>query len=177
MTENMMPQLTLTPDDSVAVEMPSLTLTPEAPATPAIPKEEKVVEPVVLDDSMLTEEEKAAVNEFSKKIDIRDTNQILQYGAAAQKSIASFSEGALGNVRNKDLGEIGEDLGRLVVELKGFTAFEKPKGLKGLFKKAGQEIETFNTKLACRLESCRRRFQPIENLRRKHTRHNATHHP
>ena len=124
MTENMMPQLTLTPDDSVAVEMPSLTLTPEAPATPAIPKEEKVVEPVVLDDSMLTEEEQAAVNEFSKKIDIRDTNQILQYGAAAQKSIASFSEGALGNVRNKDLGEIGEDLGRLVVELKGFTAFE-----------------------------------------------------
>ncbi|MBO5122029.1 MAG: toxic anion resistance protein [Oscillospiraceae bacterium] len=146
MTENMMPQLTLTPDDSVAVEMPSLTLTPEAPATPAIPKEEKVVEPVVLDDSMLTEEEKAAVNEFSKKIDIRDTNQILQYGAAAQKSIASFSEGALGNVRNKDLGEIGEDLGRLVVELKGFTAFEKPKGLKGLFKKAGQEIETFKAR-------------------------------
>ena len=146
MTENMMPQLTLTPDDSVAVEMPSLTLTPEAPATPAIPKEEKVVEPVVLDDSMLTEEEKAAVNEFSKKIDIRDTNQILQYGAAAQKSIASFSEGALGNVRNKDLGEIGEDLGRLVVELKGFAALEKPKGLKGLFKKAGQEIETFKAR-------------------------------
>ena len=146
MTENMMPQLTLTPDDSVAVEMPSLTLTPEAPATPAIPKEEKVVEPVVLDDSMLTEEEKAAVDEFSKKIDIRDTNQILQYGAAAQKSIASFSEGALGNVRNKDLGEIGEDLGRLVVELKGFTALEKPKGLKGLFKKAGQEIETFKAR-------------------------------
>ena len=146
MTENMMPQLTLTPDDSVAVEMPSLTLSPEAPATPAIPKEEKVVEPVVLDDSMLTEEEKAAVNEFSKKIDIRDTNQILQYGAAAQKSIASFSEGALGNVRNKDLGEIGEDLGRLVVELKGFTAFEKPKGLKGLFKKAGHEIETFKAR-------------------------------
>ena len=146
MTENMMPQLTLTPDDSVVVEMPSLTLTPEAPATPAIPKEEKVIEPVVLDDSMLTEEEKAAVDEFSKKIDIRDTNQILQYGAAAQKSIASFSEGALGNVRNKDLGEIGEDLGRLVVELKGFTALEKPKGLKGLFKKAGQEIETFKAR-------------------------------
>ena len=146
MTENMMPQLTLTPDAATAVEMPSLTLTPEAPATPAIPKEEKVIEPVVLDDSMLTEEEKAAVNEFSKKIDIRDTNQVLQYGAAAQKSIASFSEGALGNVRNKDLGEIGEDLGRLVVELKGFTALEKPKGLKGLFKKAGQEIETFKAR-------------------------------
>ena len=143
MTENMMPQLTLTPDDAAAVEIPSLTLTPEAPATPAIPKAEKVIEPVVLDESMLTEEEKAAVNEFAKKIDVRDTNQILQYGAAAQKSVASFSEGALGNVRNKDLGEIGEDLSRLVVELKGFTAFEQPKGIRGLFKKAGQSFETF----------------------------------
>ena len=99
MTENMMPQLTLTPDDAVAVEVPALTLTPETvstPATPVVPKVEKVIEPVVLDDSMLTEEEKAAVDEFSKKIDIRDTHQILQYGAAAQKSVASFSEGALG---------------------------------------------------------------------------------
>ena len=70
MTENMMPQLTLTPDDSVAVEMPSLTLTPEAPATPAIPEEEKVVEPVVLDDSMLTEEEKAAVLRWHNDSDL-----------------------------------------------------------------------------------------------------------
>ena len=146
MTENKIPQLTLTPDDAVAVEMPKLTLTPEAPDTPAIPKEEKAVEPVVLDESMLTEEEKAAVNEFAKKIDIRDTNQILQYGAAAQKSVASFSEGALGNVRNKDLGEIGNDLGRLVVELKGFTALEKPKGLKGLFYKAGESVEAFKAR-------------------------------
>ncbi len=145
MTENNIPQLTLNPTET-AVEMPALTLTPEAPATPAIPKAEKVVEPVVLDDSMLTEEEKAAVEEFSKKIDIRDTNQILQYGAAAQKSVASFSEGALGNVRNKDLGEIGNDLSRLVVELKGFTALEKPKGLKGLFYKAGENVEAFKAR-------------------------------
>ncbi len=145
MSENKIPQLTLNPTET-AVEMPTLTLTPEAPATPAIPKAEKVVEPVVLDDSMLTEEEKAAVEEFSKKIDIRDTNQILQYGAAAQKSVASFSEGALGNVRNKDLGEIGNDLSRLVVELKGFTALEKPKGLKGLFYKAGEGVEAFKAR-------------------------------
>ena len=144
MSENKIPQLTLNPTET-AVEMPALTLTPEAPATPAIP-EEKTVEPVVLDDSMLTEEEKAAVEEFSKKIDIRDTNQILQYGAAAQKSVASFSEGALGNVRNKDLGEIGSDLSRLVVELKGFTALEKPKGLKGLFYKAGESVEAFKAR-------------------------------
>ena len=141
MTDNNLPELTLTPDTATAAEIPSLTLTPEAPATPAAPEVKKEVEPVVLDDSMLTEQERAAVNEFSKKIDVRDTNQVLQYGAAAQKSVASFSESALANVRNKDMGEIGEDLSRLVVELKGFGAAEEKKGLAGLFKKTGNRIE------------------------------------
>ncbi len=143
MSDNRMPELTLAPDTAAAAEIPTLTLDPVAPATPATPavEEKKEVEPVVLDDSMLTEQEKAAVNEFSKKIDIRDTNQVLQYGAAAQKSVASFSENALANVRNKDMGEIGEDLGRLVVELKGFGDGEEKKGLAGLFKKAGNKLE------------------------------------
>ena len=134
MTDNNMPELTLAPDTAAAAEIPALTLTPEAPATPATPaapEVKKEVEPVVLDDSMLTEQERAAVNEFSRKIDVRDTNQVLQYGAAAQKSVASFSESALANVRNKDMGEIGEDLSRLVVELKGFGAQEEKKGLAG----------------------------------------------
>ena len=142
MTDNNMPELTLAPDTAAAAEIPTLTLTPEAPATPAAPEAKKEVEPVVLDDSMLTEQEKAAVNEFAKKIDVRDTNQVLQYGAAAQKSVASLSESALANVRNKDMGEIGEDLSRLVVELKGFGAPEEKKGLAGLFKKTGNRIET-----------------------------------
>ena len=141
MTDNNLPELTLTPDTAIAAEIPSLTLTPEAPATPAAPEVKKEVEPVVLDESMLTEQERAAVNEFSKKIDVRDTNQVLQYGAAAQKSVASFSESALANVRNKDMGEIGEDLSRLVVELKGFGAAEEKQGLAGLFKKTGNRIE------------------------------------
>ena len=143
MSDNRMPELTLAPDTAAAAEIPTLTLDPVAPATPATPavEEKKEVEPVVLDDSMLTEQEKAAVNEFSKKIDIRDTNQVLQYGAAAQKSVASFSENALANVRNKDMGEIGEELGRLVVELKGFGDGEEKKGLAGLFKKAGNKLE------------------------------------
>ena len=142
MTDNNMPELTLAPDTAAAAEIPTLTLTPEAPATPAAPEAKKEIEPVVLDDSMLTEQEKAAVNEFAKKIDVRDTNQVLQYGAAAQKSVASFSESALANVRNKDMGEIGEDLSLLVVELKGFGAPEEKKGLAGLFKKTGNRIET-----------------------------------
>ena len=142
MTENTMPELTLSPNTAAAEEMPTLTLTPDAPATPAAPEVKKEVEPVVLDDSMLTEQEKIAVNEFSKKIDVRDTNQVLQYGAAAQKSVATFSESALANVRNKDMGEIGEDLSRLVVELKGFGEDEEKKGLFGLFKKASNKLET-----------------------------------
>ena len=141
MTDNMTPELTLTPDTdaAAAVAVPELTLTPNAPEIPQ--EEEKKIEPVAMDESLLTEEERVAVDAFSKKIDIRDTNQVLQYGAAAQKSVASFSENALNNVRNKDMGEIGDDLSRLVVELKGFGEDEEKKGLKGLFKKAGNKLE------------------------------------
>ena len=133
------PELTLEGVDFEAA-VPTLTLTPEAPEAPVV-EEGKKIEPVELDERLLTEEERKAVEEFSKKIDIRDTNMILQYGAAAQKSVASFSENALGSVRNKDLGEIGQDLSQLVVELKGFGGEEK-KGLLGLFKKAGNRLES-----------------------------------
>ena len=140
MTDNMTPQLTLDPTAAAAEAVPSLTLTPEAPEVPK--EEEKKIEPVEMDDKLLTDQEKQAVEEFSRKIDIRDTNMILQYGAAAQKSVAGFSENALNNVRNKDLGEIGKDLSQLVVELKGFGQDEEKKGLAGLFKKAGNRLET-----------------------------------
>ncbi len=140
MTDNMIPELTLTPETAVAAEMPTLTLTPEAPEVPK--QEEKKIEPVELDDKLLTEEEKCAVEEFSHKIDLRDTNQVLQYGAAAQKSVATFSENALKNVRSKDMGEIGADLSRLVVELKDFGEEDEKKGFLGLFKKAGNKLET-----------------------------------
>lgn len=139
MNDNMMPELTLEPT-AAAVETPSLTLSPEAPEVPQV--EEKKAEPVEMDDRLLTEEEKKAVEDFSHKIDIRDINMILQYGAAAQKSVAGFSENALNSVRTKDLGSVGEELSHLVVELKGFGAGEEKKGLAGLFKKSGNRIET-----------------------------------
>ena len=139
MTDNQMPELTLTPDTAAAAAVPELTLTPDAPEAPK--EEEKKIEPVAMDESLLTEEERRAVEDFSHKIDIRDTNQVLQYGAAAQKSVAGFSENALNNVRGKDMGEIGDDLSRLVVELKGFGEDEEKKGLRGLFKKAGNRLE------------------------------------
>ena len=148
--KNMMPELTLTPDTTAAAEeVPTLTLEPSAPATPAAPEHEKpAAEPVKLDDSMLSDAEKKAVEEFSKKIDIMDSNMILQYGAAAQKNVASFSESALSSVRTKDLGEVGKSLSELVVELKGFGEEEEKKGFFGKFKKAGNKLETMKTQYA-----------------------------
>ena len=145
MNENLMPELTLDPNAAEAV--PTLTLEPEldTPATPAPPVVEPAkpeAEPVKLDDSMLTEAEKKVVEDFSKKIDIMDSNLVLQYGAAAQKNVAGFSENALASVRTKDLGEIGESLSELVVELKGFGEEEEKKGLFGLIKKAGNKLES-----------------------------------
>ena len=138
MSENMTPELTLNPTEA-DVAVPELTLDPTAVAE--VPQE-KQVEPVALDDKLLTEQEKKAVEEFAKKIDITDTNLVLQYGAAAQKSVAGFSENALSNVRSKDLGEVGADLSELVVQLKGFGSGEEKKGLAGLFRKAGNKIES-----------------------------------
>ena len=138
--EGMMPELTLDPQEMKAVETPSLTLggEPEAPA--AAPEKPKAA-PVVIDDSMLNEAEKKMVNEFAKKIDISDSQMVLQYGAAAQKSVASFSESALGNVRNKDLGEIGDTLTSLTIQLKSLDQEEEEKGLFGFFKKASNRVE------------------------------------
>ena len=136
--EGMMPELTLNAD-AAKVEAPTLTLGFEEPAAPAV--EEKKAEPVVIDDSMLTEAEKKMVDEFAKKIDISDSQLVLQYGAAAQKSVAGFSESALKNVRTKDLGEVGDTLSTLVVELKSFGQEEEEKGLFGFFKKASNKME------------------------------------
>ena len=149
MTENHDFELTLTPDASAAAEaVPELTLDPSAPAAPAPEPAKPEVKPVEIDDSMLSEAEKKAVEDFSKKIDVMDSNMILQYGAAAQKNVAGFSENALKSVRTKDLGEIGKSLSELVVELKDFGEEEEKKGLFGKFKKAGNKLETMKAQHA-----------------------------
>ena len=88
------------------------------------------------------------VDEFSQKIDITDSSVVLQYGAAAQKNIAGFSENALNNVRTKDLGEVGEALSSLVVELKGFGKEEDEGGFLGFFKKKRDKLEAMKTSYA-----------------------------
>lgn len=98
-----------------------------------------------MENLRLTEAEKKMVADFSSKIDLKNTNLVLQYGSGAQKKIADFSESALDNVRNKDLGEVGELLTGVVAELKCFDE-EEQKGFLGLFKKAGNSIETMKAK-------------------------------
>ncbi|MGN1001976.1 MAG: toxic anion resistance protein [Oscillospiraceae bacterium] len=124
--------------------IPKLTLDPVASAAAQAPAEEKREEEIVSERpelEKLSEAEQAAVREFAKQIDVTNTNQVLAYGAAAQTNISDFSSAALGNVRSKDMGEVGAMLSDLVVELKGmnFTEEEK-KGFRGLFKKAGNNI-------------------------------------
>ena len=130
------PTLTLDPNAAAATQ----AAVEEAPAeeVSAAPAEVKTEKP---DLSALSDAEQAAVRDFSEKIDITNTAQVMNYGAAAQKNISEFSDAALGTVRTKDLGEVGDMLGDLVVELQGlnFTQEEK-KGLRGLFKKATNDI-------------------------------------
>ena len=131
------------------VEAPVLTLEPDlteekeeiAKKEPERPQEPAVEEPV------LSPQEQKIVEDFAAKIDIENTNQILQYGAGTQKKMADFSENALEKVRTKDLGEVGNLLSDLTVELKSFDAGEEKKFL-GIFKKASNKITSIKAKYA-----------------------------
>ena len=124
---------------------PTLTLDPftEEKKVPVVTEEKKEV----LDDSMLSEEEKAQVEAFLKQIDLANSAVILQYGAGTQKKMADFSETALENVKAKDLGEVGELLSGVVTELKNFDE-EESKGFLGIFKKTSNKIEAMKAKYA-----------------------------
>ncbi|MBU5436212.1 toxic anion resistance protein [Pseudoflavonifractor sp. MSJ-37] len=144
---DMMPELTLTPTldtaAAAAPEAPVLTLGDEPAAKPGqMTEAEREAAAVKLDESRLSEAERKMVDDFAQKIDLRDSNVVLQYGAAAQKNIAGFSESALNSVRTKDLGEVGEALSSLVVELKHVgTPEEKKGGILGFFQKKKNELE------------------------------------
>lgn len=88
----------------------------------------------------LTEEEKKMVDQFVDKIEISNSNSILQYGVGAQKKISDFSQVALNEVRTKDLGEIGDILSRVVFQLKNFEDGEEKKGVFGFFKKGKDKV-------------------------------------
>ena len=135
MEEEKIPQLTLTPnlgEQALTTEKKEETPAPEAGP----------------DMSMLSEAEQKAVRAFAEQIDLTDANQVIQYGAAAQKNIADFSESALEKVKTKDMGELGDMVASLLVELKTCDEPEKKKGLAGLFQKAEISAETMRAKYA-----------------------------
>ena len=140
----LIPELTLTPDLGGAAaaaetpKAPELTLDPAGAAAQQAARDAQAVS---LDESQLSEAERKLVDDFAQKIDITDSTVVLQYGAAAQKNIAGFSESTLSSVRTKDLGEVGQALSSLVVELKDFGKDEEEKGLFGFFKKKRSELE------------------------------------
>lgn len=152
MSEERIPNLTLNPEGTAAAAQaaapapaaPALTLNPDAPA--AAEQAAPAVEPVVIDESMLSPEERAAVDSFAQQIDITDSTQVMQYGSAAQKNIAQFSESALDSVRTKDLGTVGDALSSLVLELKQVGEPEK-KGF-GIFNRGKRRMEAMRTQYA-----------------------------
>ena len=126
---------------------PSLTLDPMGDAAAAEEKAQPKVEPVTVEDTPLSPEEQKMVDDFAEKIDITNSQIVLQYGAASQKKISDFSEAALDKVRTKDMGEVGDMLTSLVTELQNFDALEEqPKGFLGLFKRAGNQLEEMKTR-------------------------------
>ncbi|WP_195975285.1 toxic anion resistance protein [Hydrogeniiclostridium mannosilyticum] len=127
------PTLTLEPlenDTEVALQ-PATSAQPEAP---------------VFDESSLSEQERKIVNDFAEKIELSNSNVILQYGSGAQKKIADFSENTLNNVRTKDLGEVGDMLSNVVTELKSFDVDEEEKGFFGFFKRTSNKLTAMKAK-------------------------------
>lgn len=126
---------------------PTLTFDiPEEKETPVEAQPETAVQPEPMDDSVLSDEERRMVEQFSEKIDIRNTTAVLQYGAGTQKKMADFSEKALDKVKTKDLGEVGDLVGSLVTELKSFDVEEEEKGFLGFFKKTGNKLTAMKAK-------------------------------
>lgn len=135
------PSLTL----DAAPAAPTLTLDPAADEK--VIAESKKATPVQVEDTPLSPEERKMVNDFAEKIDITNSQMVLQYGAASQKKLSDFSETALSRVKTKDMGETGELITNLISELQGFdAATEQPKGIFGFFKKTSNSIEQLKTR-------------------------------
>ena len=135
------PSLTL----DAAPAAPTLTLDPAADEK--VIAESKKATPVQVEDTPLSPEEQKMVNDFAEKIDITNSQMVLQYGAASQKKLSDFSETALSRVKTKDMGETGELITSLISELQGFDATtEQPKGIFGFFKKTSNSIEQLKTR-------------------------------
>jgi len=150
--ENVMPELAA---DAKNVAAPTLTLEPETAPAPSLTLEPAKAEnqlvvdnandPIGVDENILSDAEKKQVEDFAKQINIKDSNVVLQYGSGAQKKMADFSEKAIGNVKTKDMGEVGKLLSDVVIELKNFNEDDE-KGIFGFFKKQTNKLQVLKTK-------------------------------
>ena len=150
--ENVMPELAA---DAKNVAAPTLTLEQEATPAPSLTLEPAKAEnqlvvdnannPIGVDENILSDAEKKQVEDFAKQINIKDSNVVLQYGSGAQKKMADFSEKAIGNVKTKDMGEVGKLLSDVVIELKNFNEDDE-KGIFGFFKKQTNKLQVLKTK-------------------------------
>lgn len=129
--------------DLDAPATPTLTLDPAEDLAAPQPPKQVAPDPQAV---RLSPEEQAMVDSFAQKIDITNSQQVLQYGSACQKKIGDFSEAALAKVSTKDLGEVGEMITDLIGELKNFDAEEEEKGLFGFFKKKSNQIAALKSK-------------------------------
>lgn len=127
---------------------PTLTLDPfgSTMAATAQPQTKEEIQKSFAGEGELSPQERQQVAQFASQIDLNNSQMILQYGAGTQKKMADFSESALKNVRTKDMGEVGDLLSSVVVELKSFDVEEEEKGIKGLFKRSSNRVTAMKAK-------------------------------
>lgn len=149
MSEEKKETITLTLDPENQTTTTVLTEPALAAPTQEITKPTEPLADVKIDHDLFNEQEMKAIDDFAQKINIKDTNQIIQYGSAPQKKLADFSEKTLESVKTKDLGEVGELLSSVVIELKETDIDdEEKKGIFGLFNKGKNKLEVMKTRYA-----------------------------
>lgn len=125
-----------------------LTLGDETPQAPDVPRDIIEEKTITKEEVILSKEEQEQIDNFAEQIDLKNSNLILQYGSAAQKNIANFSEKTLESVKTKDLGEVGNLLSGVVNELKNFEIDENENAFSKFFKKSSNKVSSFQTKYA-----------------------------
>ncbi len=144
-------KLTLDPNagiSSAAAAAPAPNAAPGTAAAQTIPNPTAVpaAQAPAIDESMFSEAERRAIDEFAGQIDIKNSGLILGYGSAAQKKISDFSDTALGSVRNKDFGETGTMITNLIGSLRSMNEDAEDNGFLGMFKNTRRKIENLKTK-------------------------------
>ncbi len=138
-------ELKWNPEDPFGVAAAAAAAEAAETAAAAAAAEEKPAAPA---EPVFTAEEQEMIDRFAETIDLSDSAKIIGYGSSSQKKISDFSDTALGSVRNKDFGEVGEMIEGLVLNLKELNddAENEPHGLAKLFHSTKRRIETLKVR-------------------------------